>query len=74
MSQPTRRRRSMTEQAAQAAVDQACRSLRLPTIRTQVEEITAAAQREQLTYWGFLAELLRHRGGGRRGSDEIGRG
>jgi DNA replication protein DnaC len=58
MSQPSRRRRSMTEQAAQAAVDQACRSLRLPTIRTQVEEITAVAQREQLTYWGFLAELL----------------
>jgi DNA replication protein DnaC len=57
MSQPTRRC-SMTEQAAQAAVDQACRSLRLPTIRTRVEEITAAAQREQLTYWGFLAELL----------------
>jgi hypothetical protein len=40
----------MTEQAAQAAVDQACRSLRLPTIRTQVEEITAVAQREPLTY------------------------
>jgi DNA replication protein DnaC len=48
----------MTEQAAQAAVDQACRSLRLPTIRARVEEIAAAAQREQLTYWGFLAELL----------------
>ena len=50
MSQPSRRRRSMTEQAAQAAVDQACRSLRLPTIRTQVEDITAVAQREPLTY------------------------
>lgn len=45
--------RAMTEQATQAAVDQACRSLRLPTIRTRVEEITAAVQREQLTYWGF---------------------
>jgi DNA replication protein DnaC len=58
VSQPRLRSRAMTEQAAQAAVDQACRSLRLPTIRTRVEEITAAAQREQLTYWGFLAELL----------------
>ncbi|MGH3548164.1 MAG: IS21-like element helper ATPase IstB [Pseudonocardiaceae bacterium] len=48
----------MTDQAAQAAVDQACRALRLPTIRTRVEKIAAAAQREQLTYWGFLAELL----------------
>jgi DNA replication protein DnaC len=48
----------MTEQAAQAAVDQACRALRLPTIRERVEEIAAAGQREQLSYWGFLAELL----------------
>lgn len=38
MRQPSCRRRSMAEQAAQAAVDQACRLLRLPTIRTQVEE------------------------------------
>ncbi len=28
----------MTEQAAQAAVDQACRALRLPTIRTRAED------------------------------------
>jgi len=58
MTAPRLRSRAMTEQAAQAAVDQACRSLRLPTIRARVEEIAAAAQREQLTYWGFLAELL----------------
>ncbi|GAY09465.1 ATP-binding protein [Pseudonocardia sp. N23] len=58
MSQPKLRSRAMTEQAAQAAVDQACRSLRLPTIRARVAEPTAAAQREQLTYSGFLAELL----------------
>jgi DNA replication protein DnaC len=48
----------MTDQAAQAAIDQACRALRLPTIRTKVDEITTAAAREQLSYWGFLAELL----------------
>jgi DNA replication protein DnaC len=58
MSQPTRRRRSMTEQAADAVVDQACRSLRLPTIRASFIEIADAAEREQLTYRGFLAELL----------------
>jgi DNA replication protein DnaC len=53
-----RRRRGMTEQAAAAAIDQACRRLRLPTIRGLVEEATTVAQREQLTYHGFLAELL----------------
>ncbi|MGH8918156.1 MAG: ATP-binding protein, partial [Actinomycetes bacterium] len=58
MSQPGRRRGAMTEQAADAAVDQACRSLRLPTIRERFGEIAEAAEREQLTYRGFLAELL----------------
>lgn len=53
-----RRRRGMTEEAATAAVDQACRRLRLPTIRAVVEEAIGAAQKEQLTYQGFLAELL----------------
>ncbi len=53
-----RRRRGMTEEAAEAAVDQACRALRLPTIRTRVEEKLVAAEKEQLTYRGFLAELL----------------
>jgi len=57
-SQPTRKRRAMTEQAADTAVDQACRSLRLPTIRSRFTEIADAAEREQLTYRGFLAELL----------------
>jgi hypothetical protein len=53
MTQPRLRSRAMTEQAAHAAVDQACRALRLPTIRARVEEIMAAATREQLSYWGF---------------------
>jgi DNA replication protein len=52
------RRRSMTEQAADAAIDQACRSLRLPTIRDQFASAADAAERAQLTYRGFLAELL----------------
>lgn len=50
--------RGMTEQAADAAVDQACRALRLPTLRSRFVEIADAAEREQLTYRGFLAELL----------------
>ena len=53
-----RRRRGMTEEAAETAVDQACRALRLPTIRTRVEEMVTVAEKEQLTYRGFLAELL----------------
>ena len=53
-----RRRRGLTEEAAVAAVDQACRRLRLPTIRAMVDEALAVATKEQLTYQGFLAELL----------------
>ena len=49
-----RRRHSLTEQAAQAAIDQACRRLRLPTIRAVVDDAVAAATKEQLTYQGFL--------------------
>ncbi|GAB0102740.1 IS21-like element helper ATPase IstB [Nocardia sp. JMUB6875] len=52
------RRRGLTEQAAEAAIDTACRMLRLPTIRGQFEELADTASREQMTYRGFLAELL----------------
>ncbi len=51
-------RAGVTEQAADAAVDQACRMLRLPTMRARFAEVADAAQRQQLTYRGFLAELL----------------
>jgi DNA replication protein DnaC len=51
-------RRGVTEQAAIAAIDSGTRVLRLPTIRGRFEEIAAAAQREQLSYLGFLAELV----------------
>jgi hypothetical protein len=51
-------RHGMTEQAADAAIDQACRMLRLPTVRTRFGEIAVDAKREQMTYQGFLAELL----------------
>ena len=53
-----RRRQGLTEQAAQAAIDRACRRLRLPTIRAVVDDAVTAATKEQLTYQGFLAELL----------------
>jgi len=46
------------EPAAAAAIELACRTLRLPTMRTRFAEIAAAAEREQLTYLGFLAELV----------------
>jgi hypothetical protein len=43
VSQSLRRRRGLTEQAAVAAVDQACRRLRLPTIRAVLDEALAVA-------------------------------
>ncbi|MFD6294307.1 IS21-like element helper ATPase IstB [Streptomyces sp. NPDC060235] len=52
------RQRGLTEQAATAAVDQACRMLRLPTIRSQFPELAETAGREQMSYLGFLSELL----------------
>jgi DNA replication protein DnaC len=55
---PSQRHRGLTEQAADAAVDQACRLLRLPTIRAQFPDVADAAAREQMSYRGFLAELL----------------
>jgi DNA replication protein DnaC len=55
---PSQRHRGLTEPAADAAVDQACRLLRLPTIRAQFPDVADAAAREQMSYRGFLAELL----------------
>ncbi|GAA2530919.1 IS21-like element helper ATPase IstB [Winogradskya humida] len=52
------RHRGLTEQAADAAIDSACRLLRLPTIRSQFGDLAEAAARDQQTYRGFLAELL----------------
>ncbi|MFI9568428.1 ATP-binding protein [Streptomyces rishiriensis] len=48
----------MTEQAADAAIDTACRMLRLPSIRNEFSEIADQAVKDQMTYRGFLAELL----------------
>ena len=52
------RPRGMTEQAADVAIDTACRVLRLPAIRAQHAAAADAAEREQMTYRGFLAEML----------------
>ena len=54
----TTTRRGVSGEAAAAAVDSACRLLRLPTIRARFTEIAAASEREQLSYLGFLAELV----------------
>lgn len=58
MTAPMRRRRGPTAQAADAAVDQACRQLRLPSVRGLFADMVGTAEKEQLTYQGFLAELL----------------
>lgn len=52
------RRRGMTEEAADASIDQACRMLRLPTIRQEFADGADRAAAEQMSYRGFLAELL----------------
>jgi len=49
---------SLTEQAATLAIDGACRSLHLPTVRTQHGELADAAARDRQTHRTFLAEVL----------------
>ena len=51
-------RDELTDAAADAAIEQACKILQLPAIRARHAEITAAAARQQAGYKGFLAELL----------------
>ncbi len=55
---PPRAGRRPSDQAVEAAIDAAARALRLPTLRERYAEIAAAAEREHLSYKGFLAELL----------------
>lgn len=42
----TTQRRGMTEEAADAAIDQACRMLRMPTIRNSFTDYADRAGRE----------------------------
>jgi hypothetical protein len=51
-------RDQLTETAADAAIEQACRILRLPTIRGRFDAIAVAAARQQASYKSFLVELL----------------
>ncbi|MFE4976029.1 ATP-binding protein [Kitasatospora sp. NPDC056651] len=41
-----------------ALIDEACKTLRLPTIRDRFEELAQAARREKYTYKQFLLDLL----------------
>ncbi|MFG3585424.1 IS21-like element helper ATPase IstB [Streptomyces sp. NPDC047990] len=52
------RQRGLAEQAADTAIDTACRLLRLPSIRGEFSEIADRTVKDQMTYRGFLAELL----------------
>ncbi|MFI7020354.1 ATP-binding protein [Streptomyces sp. NPDC050164] len=52
------RQRGLTEQAADAAIDSACRLLRLPSIRNEFSDIADRATKDEMSYRGFLAELL----------------
>jgi DNA replication protein DnaC len=52
------RGRGMTGQAATTAIEGACKVLRMPTMRSRFPEIADSAEKQQLTYRGFLAELL----------------
>jgi DNA replication protein DnaC len=54
---PLPRLRGLTEQTADAAIDTACRMLRLPSFRNEFTEIADRAMKDQ-TPGGFLAELL----------------
>ncbi|WP_371664771.1 ATP-binding protein [Streptomyces sp. NBC_00280] len=44
--------------AVETVIDEACRTLHLPTIRARIEEIAATAMRERSSYKDFLADLL----------------
>ena len=49
---------TMSDTAAGAAVQAAARSLQLPTVRAQADELAEAAARDGATHRGYLAELL----------------
>lgn len=48
----------LTEPAAAAAIDAACRALSLPTVRAEAAPLADAAARDRVTHRGYLAELL----------------
>lgn len=50
--------KGITDEAADASIDQACRMLRLPTIRSTFEQAVHDASKNGLSYRAFIAELL----------------
>jgi len=48
----------LTEEAAEAAIGSACRSLHLPTVRDEAGPIAVLAAKEQFTHRVYLAEVL----------------
>jgi DNA replication protein DnaC len=49
---------AMSDPAAEAAIQAACRVLSLPTVRDQAVPLAAAAARERLSHKAYLAEVL----------------
>lgn len=47
-----------TEEAAEAAIDAACRALKLPTVRAEATAIAQGALRAGLTHRAYLADVL----------------
>ena len=48
----------ISDDAAAAAIDAACKTLHLPTVRAEAGPTADAAARDRLTHRGYLAELL----------------
>ena len=49
---------TISDDAASAAIDAACRTLHLPTVRAEAGPVADAAVRDRLTHRAYLAELL----------------
>lgn len=55
---PSPRRDTGPEDAVDTAIDEACRALHLPTIRSRVQDMATEAMRQRSSYKDFLADLL----------------
>lgn len=55
---PPPRKDASAAGAVETVIDEACRTLHLPTIRSRFEDIAATALKERASYKDFLADLL----------------
>jgi DNA replication protein DnaC len=55
---PAQRADAAAQGAVETVIDEACRILHLPTIRSRFEDLADTALRERATYKDFLADLL----------------